>query len=213
MRDPDVSAVMTVAAERRLNVVVSADRLFMLKQLLLATRDLPGEVWECGVYQGLTASLLHRLKGTSVLRLFDTFTGLPAGDPTKGDTHKAGDFSDTSVEKVTEMIMLASTSDISHYFIHTGLIPDTFSGLEDSQIRFAHVDVDLYHPVRACCEFIYPRLVTGGIMVFDDYSFETTAGARRAINEWSQEQDVFNIHMPFTGQSFIIKSERRHPMT
>jgi O-methyltransferase len=209
MRDPDVSAVMRAAAERHLNVVVSADRLFMLKQLLLATRDIPGEVWECGVYQGMTASLLHRLRGTSVLRLFDTFTGLPAGDPTKGDTHKAGDFSDTSVDKVMETIGFH----LSHYFIHAGLIPFTFSGLEDSQIRFAHVDVDLYHPVRACCEFIYPRLVTGGIMVFDDYSFETTAGARRAINEWSQEQDVFNIHMPFTGQSFIIKSERRHPMT
>lgn len=207
MRDPDVTAVLTSAAEHGLDSFVSPGSLFMLKQLLLATRHLPGEVWECGVYQGLTASLLHRLKGTATLRLFDTFTGLPAGDPTKGDTHKAGDFSDTSVEKVTETMMRTSQpgNRFSHCFVHAGLIPGTFSGLEGSQIRFAHVDVDLYHSVRACCEFIYPRLAPTGIMVFDDYGFETTAGARLAINEWSHEQAVHNIHFPFTGQSFVIK--------
>lgn len=69
-----------------------------------------GEFWECGVYRGGTAALLARVlesgeqPGSRRLRLFDTFTGLPEPDPQR-DLHRKGDFSDTSVERVTAVVM------------------------------------------------------------------------------------------------------------
>jgi hypothetical protein len=58
---------------------------------------------------------------------------------------------------------------------HSGLIPNTFAGLEDSAISFVHVDVDIYQAVMDCCRFAFPRLVIGGIIVFDDYGYSRPA--------------------------------------
>ncbi|MBO0728210.1 MAG: hypothetical protein J2P57_03055 [Acidimicrobiaceae bacterium] len=55
--------------------------------------------------------------------------------------------------------------------IHAGFIPETFAGLEIDRVAWAHVDVDIYRSVLDCTEFVYPKMVPAGCMVFDDYGF------------------------------------------
>lgn len=144
--------------------LVSEDRLKVLYQLCKVTK---GEIWECGVYKGGTANALAGFN--RILRLFDTFEGIP--EVSIYDTiHKKGDF---KVDKIP-IIEVAK--------IYKGLIPNTFKGLEDCKIGFAHIDVDIYQSVLDCCEFIVPRL--DGIIVFDDYGFESCLGAKRACDEF-----------------------------
>ena len=126
-----------------------------------------GEIWECGVYKGGTANAFAGFNRT--LRLFDTFEGMP--EVSEYDNfHKKGDFK-------------AEVPKIENAIIYKGFIPETFKGLEDCKIGFAHIDVDIYQSVKDCIEFIEPRLVKGGIMVFDDYGFRTCKGAKKAVNE------------------------------
>jgi O-methyltransferase len=175
-------------------------RCYTLASLVTQASRLPGEVWECGVYRGGTAMLLANRLATSgrTLRLFDTFEGMPETDATR-DLHKAGDFSDTSLESVQSRVK----GDGVHF--HKGLIPDTFRGLESSRIAFAHVDVDIYISVRACCEFIFPRLCIGGFMVFDDYGAPTCPGARAAVDEFFLGQPSVPLVLP-TEQAVVFKS-------
>ena len=52
------------------------------------------------------------------------------------------------------------------------------------------------------------RLVTGGILLCDDYGYHTCPGARKAFDEFAAttpEQSV--VHLP-TGQGFIVKRAR-----
>src|SRR5688572_31529904 len=42
-------------------------------------------------------------------------------------------------------------------------------------------DVDVYQPTRDSLEYFYPRLVTGGILVCDDYGWP---GARKAVDDF-----------------------------
>jgi O-methyltransferase len=188
--------------------LVSEDRSYILATLATQSAQLDGEVWECGVYKGGTAMLLaERIAGQSrTLRLFDTFAGMPETDAVK-DLHKAGDFADTSLESVKQRV----SGDFVRF--HQGLIPETFQGLESSRIAFAHVDVDIYKAVQACCEFIFPRLCAGGIMVFDDYGFPSCPGARAAVDEYFRGTGVQPLAMP-TGQAIVFKpvaSPRRDP--
>lgn len=167
------------------------DRLY---GLWTAMRNAPvGEVWECGVYRGGTARLLATMGRT--LRLFDTFAGLPDPDPDH-DLLRAGAFGDTSVAAVRSVVGEAD--------YRVGLIPDTFIGLEDAHIALAHVDLDLYASVQAACEFIYPRLVPGGLMVFDDYGGQTTPGARAAVDECSARWPEVPWVSP-SGQAVVIR--------
>ena len=180
--------------------LVSEDRCYILASLAAQAARLDGEIWECGVYRGGTAMLLsERLAGAArTVRLFDTFAGMPATDAIR-DWHKAGDFHDTSLEEVRSRVK----GDFVHF--HKGLIPQTFSGLESARIAFAHVDVDIYSAVHACCEFIFPRLCVSGFLVFDDYGFPTCPGARSAVDEFFLGRSAIPLALP-TGQAVVFRS-------
>ena len=180
--------------------LVSDEKCYVLAALATQASRIDGEVWECGVYRGGTAMLLaKRLSATSrYLRLFDTFEGMPETDPTR-DLHKSGDFSNTSVEAVRSRVQ----GDFIHF--HKGVIPATFSGLESARIAFAHVDVDIYSAVMACCEFIFPRLSVGGFMIFDDYGVPSCPGARSAVEEYFLGRTAMPLALP-TGQALVFKS-------
>lgn len=151
---------------RQMDTLVDRFRLGMLYKYCSRTT---GEIWECGVYKGGTANAFAGFGRT--LRLFDTFEGMP--EVSEYDNfHKKGDF---KVNKIPN---------IKGAKIYKGFIPDTFKGLEECKIGFAHVDVDIYQSVLDCCKFIVPRLAKGGIIIFDDYGFRTCKGAKKAVDEF-----------------------------
>ena len=155
--------------------LVSSDRVWVLYSLARQAIHLEGEIWECGVYKGGTALMLAEIISPykdKRLRLFDTFDGMPTTDPDL-DYHRKGDFSDNSLNAVRDRI-----GGLGNVCFHPGLMPETFSRLEGKKIAFAHVDVDIYQSVLDCCEFIFPRLTPGGIIVFDDYGFPSCPGVR-----------------------------------
>jgi len=182
--------------------LVTPDRCWVLYSLLLQALHIDGEVWECGVYKGGTAALLAGVMADKsmgkVLRLFDTFSGMPKVNPSI-DRHHEGDFADTLMEKALENV---GHSEIVR--CHKGFIPDTFKGLEESRICFAHVDVDIYRSIMDCCEFIYPRINRGGFMVFDDYGFSSCPGARKAIDEYFAGKKVVPLVIE-DGQAIVFK--------
>ncbi|HEY1765179.1 MAG TPA: TylF/MycF/NovP-related O-methyltransferase [Opitutaceae bacterium] len=172
-----------------------------LRQSQAAGRGHAGAVYELGVYKGGTARLLREgVDGSGdTLRLFDTFAGMERVDPALGDRHRTGDFSDTSLDSVRAFV--GSEPFIDY---RVGWVPRTFGGIEADAIKFAHVDLDLHDPILASCEFIYPRLVRGGALVFDDYGFPSTAGARRAIDAFFRDKP----EVPFilqSGQAIVVK--------
>jgi len=184
--------------------LVSADRCYVLYTLASQALSLHGDFWECGVYRGGTARLLAELLAerratSSKLHLFDTFEGMPDTDPER-DVHRAGDFADTSLAAVQKRVGRKNL-----VVFHKGFIPDTFKGMEDVQIAFAHVDVDIYRSVWDCCAFIVPRLMRGGFIVFDDYGFPTCPGARQAVDEFFSDRPEQPLVLP-TGQAVIYAS-------
>lgn len=182
--------------------LVSEDRLWVLYSLAQQAKQLKGDFWECGVYKGGTAIMLAEIIAnttTKRLRLFDTFSGMPETDPDK-DYHRKGDFADTSLAAVKQRVGDKNT--ISY---HQGFIPDTFAGLENETLAFAHIDVDIYQSVMDCCEFIYPRLVSGGFMLFDDYGFPSCPGARQAVDTFFANKAEVPLVL-HTGQALVMKS-------
>lgn len=148
-------------------------RYDVLVELAHTARDCPpGDFVEVGVYKGGTAFSLAgvaREQGRK-LYLYDTFTGIPHAGPM--DFHKVGDFSDTSLEAVKAAIPDA--------VFCVGVFPQTL-GKNPKRIALAHIDCDQYESVKACCLELGPRMVSGGVMVFDDY--DVLEGARVAVDE------------------------------
>jgi O-methyltransferase len=131
----------------------------------------PGCFVEVGVYKGGSAWFLAEVARSrgSKLHLFDTFSGIPFAD--SKDDNGVGDFGDTSVNEVRALIPDA--------VFHVGVFPLTLPD-DLNNIAFVHCDCDQYQSVRSVIRRLWPRMVPGGIMVFDDMD---TAGGNRAITE------------------------------
>lgn len=163
---------------------------------------LDGHYYECGVAYGGSArlialilndknSLTHKI---TELHLFDTFQGLP--DPSEFDRnnqgtiyHKKGDIKSDFGASKKHIEQNISNTDFIEY--HIGLIPDTFRDLENHKIAFAHIDVDLYQSYMDCLSFIWPRIVPGGMILFDDVGHDNDCpGARKAVEKFCHENNI-----------------------
>jgi O-methyltransferase len=196
------------------HTVVSRDRLWVLGSLLQQALDCVsrgyGEIWECGVYRGGSAKFIaemiewrhfaQAIDRKPTLRLFDTFAGMPATDDAV-DWHKQGDFADTSLAAVQALI---GNKDFVHY--HPGVFPESAVDFPGQPIAFAHIDVDIYWSVAFCCQRIYPLLQRGGFMLFDDYGFDTCAGARDAVDTYFGAPGMPVPLVLHTGQAVVFKS-------
>jgi hypothetical protein len=89
----------------------------------------------------------------------------------KVDFHRTGDFSDTSLELVTERVPGA--------IIYPGIFPDTLSP-SLPPVAFVHADADQYQTTKDICIHMPPLMVKGGIIIFDDYKLK---GCRKALKE------------------------------
>ncbi len=141
-----------------------------------------------GVYRGGSAAatgwILRRAGLERAVHLFDTFGGMPATGEL--DTHEEFDFSDTSAAAVAESLNRVVAG--FPFRFHPGFFSETLREVSEHHFCFAHIDADLYQSVREACEFAYPRMDAGGIMLFDDYAAPSCPGAMRAVDEFFRDK-------------------------
>lgn len=183
----------------------SYDRKFAMRSLARYAARLPGDMAECGVYRGGTAwfmaqALRESGRGDALLHLFDSFEGLSKPSAVDGAHWKEGDLA-IPLEEVRRL--LAPQEEIIRYW--PGWIPHEFAQVRDRRFSLVHIDVDLAEPTWDALDFFYPRVLQHGLIVCDDYGFETCPGARQAMDTFFAERDTPVIHLP-TGQGLVIKT-------
>ncbi len=184
------------------HTLVSPDRCYLLQQFATYARLLNAPFAECGVYKGGTAFLLAEVlkESSSKLYLFDSFEGLPKANPAHDNYYQEGNFSEPleTAQKLLEPFQRQT-------IFKKGWMPQTFSGLENLVFAMVHVDIDFYQSALDCCHFFYPRLLKGGVMIFDDYGFPACRGEKDAVDEFFIDKPESPIPLP-SGQALILKS-------
>jgi O-methyltransferase len=178
----------------------SAERKYFLRSLLPLTDGLPGDTAECGVWNGASSWFIcqHFAGSDKVHHGFDSFEGLPEPGQFDGDYWRQGDCA-------TAETVARANLDGFQVKLYKGWIPRRFPEVTSHRFCFVHVDVDLYEPTRDSIQFFYPRMVPGGIMLFDDYgSGMQSPGAARAVDDFMAGNPEPVIDAP-TAQAFIIK--------
>jgi hypothetical protein len=189
--------VRVVGADRR-----TMERKYTVYQLMKSLYWLPGDIAECGTWNGGTAYFMA-LAGREVARerpfhIFDSFEGLSPPTTPDGNFWQAGDLA-APIEAVKAALI--GFDDIHFY---PGWIPTEFHHVADRRFCLVHIDVDLHDPTRDSLAFFYPRMVPGGIIVCDDYGSALCPGAREAIDDYLQDKSERIIDLP-TMQGLIIK--------
>ncbi|WP_199504293.1 TylF/MycF/NovP-related O-methyltransferase [Qipengyuania sp. YIM B01966] len=178
--------------------------------------NIEGAVVECGVWRGgnlALAGLIRReTNNDRQIFAYDTFAGMTA--PTPHD-HKAVNEVDTQAKfDALERDghndwCYASLDDVRNNFAQVvgaeaqlrtivGPVQDTLIDETNlpEKIAILRLDTDFYDSTKAEMEILYPRLVSGGILIVDDYG--EWAGARKAVDEYFADQHVWLLRVTHT---------------
>ena len=149
------------------------------KAIQIAERDLQGDVVECGVYKGGSARLLSTIFNNKSILLFDSFEGMLEDDQMDVGSHKKGNFNDIGLNEVKSYL-----ADKNNCLFYKGWIPESTKHLTNEKFCFVHLDLDLYQSTKSSIEIFWPRLVSGGAMVFDDWEWHDCPGVKRSVIEY-----------------------------
>jgi O-methyltransferase len=190
-----------------LATLVDKYRCFELWRLVEQSAKLEaGALIEIGVWRGGTAALIatqaKRLGLRDKVYACDTFSGIvKAGD--EDPDYVGGEHADTSQRLVEDF--LYKRLNLDNIQILTGIFPEETGGaVENLKFRFCHVDVDVYQSAKDVTEWIWQRLVPGGIIVYDDYGWDTTPGVARYVDGQIPLKDRIVLHN-LNGHAIVIK--------
>ncbi|MCC7380041.1 MAG: class I SAM-dependent methyltransferase [Chitinophagaceae bacterium] len=186
------------------NSLVDIYRCYELWSISKRLKKSEAAIIEVGVWRGGTAALLAKANDNqSPIYLCDTFEGVAkAGD--KDNQYKGGEHADTSVE-IVETVM--KEQGISSYQILKGIFPDTNADkLDAEKFKICHIDVDVYESAKDIFNWVWTRMIVGGVVIFDDYGFAACAGITQLVNELANSTpNAFFIHN-INGHGLLIKT-------
>ncbi len=142
--------------------------LAMALKILEVAPEVDGDVVECGTWKGGSAanlSLVCRIARRQ-LRIYDSFEGLPPGDPRDRQSagYRKGDYCGT-LEEVRNNIARHGALEVCQLI--PGWFADTLPDLS-RPVVLAFLDVDLEASLDTCVKYIWPRLTPQGYLFTDE---------------------------------------------
>jgi O-methyltransferase len=114
-----------------------------------------------------------------------------------------GEHADVSLEGVKNLI--GKQLGLSNVEILQGMFPEDAGHLvAQNRIRLCHIDVDVYQSASDILNWVWGRLVPGGIVVYGNYGFQSCDGIRKHVNEISSGKDRICLHN-LNGHAVVVK--------
>ena len=159
--------------------------------------QLDGDFVECGVQAGTAIkTIVDYLGGTSFPKTFwgyDTFDY----NPVEGhafDGQVAGNY-----DRVC-----ARFAGYPQVRLIRGLLPDSFSQGAPDKVAFLHIDMNNVQGEVAALEYLFDRVVPGGIVILDDYEWSFYRRQKHGEDPWFASRGYRVFPLP-TGQGLVIK--------
>jgi macrocin-O-methyltransferase TylF-like protien len=180
--------------------LVQKPRLRSLYELAyrIESEKIPGDVVECGVYNGGTAAILAHFATRSPLQrtlwLFDSFEGMPQTTVRDGEaaSQYVGQLAG-NVETVRSVLALVGAN-LERAHIIKGWFEESFRSVTIPRIALLNIDADWYESVKLCLDMFYDAVVPGGFISIDDYGH--WPGCKQAVDEFLVARGISpNLHV------------------
>ena len=163
---------------------------------------------ECGVNDGITAFFaLNELNSKSnpdfKMHLYDSWSAMKKEFLLDSEIDfNVGAYHDASIDRTKSNLEQFN----NNLIYHQGYIPDTFSIPPDSpnDISYLSIDLNSAKPTMATLEFFLPKLLTGGIIIFDDYGNTNYPETKNSIDKFFSNKKGTLMKLP-TGQAIYFK--------
>lgn len=175
-------------------------KLFARADLFRMVSDLPGDIVDAGAFKGVStiqwAHLLETYQPNTRTKVvaFDTFDA--KFPQVREDERASAEHHQTTYRKDAYETIVAALErlDLQHRVeIVRGDICETVPKFVASRpgfrISLLHCDMDVYPPTVATLKACWPRVVSGGVVVFDEYAVDNW-GESDAVDQFLQENGL-----------------------
>jgi O-methyltransferase len=171
----------------------------------IVEHNIPGDFVECGVGAGgsmmaAALTLLELGQRDRKIFLYDTFEGMPR--PTERDVSVLGkpalrkwarktkdgtsSWHNYPIEDVKNNLASTGYPNDQLHFVK-GLVQDTLPDNDSEAICLLRLDTNLYESTIAECEYLYPKVTSGGVLIIDDYY--RCLGQKDAVDEYLKKHN------------------------
>ena len=170
-----------------------------------ATQGSHKNLVEAGTCDGLTA--YFAMKAVEDLGfdyrcyMYDAWEAMKADDLLESEKSKSGMYGYLELETTVKNLKDFSGSTL----FNKGYIPEIFSVSDNpDKIVWLHIDLNAAAPTRESLEYFYDNILSGGIILFDDYGSHDHLETKRVVDSFFQAKRVNLLQLP-TGQAVVFK--------
>ncbi len=189
-------------------------RYFTLYELYKRTLGLAGHIAEIGVYKGAGSLLFGKLTqmfepdSLTMVHGFDHFRGTDSSTDAELQVAGGNLSSEEAVRDLVRLQGLDGTVKIHNLDVcsdENGLVP-FFDKRPHLRFKLVFLDSGTFEVTKKSIESFWPRLLPGGIMIFDQYNNEVAPGETRAVSELLPGQKIETIGGSWMPSAFTIKT-------
>lgn len=181
---------------------------------------LAGEIVECGVFKGTSFAkfaMFRELFGNSFSKKiigFDSFEKFPE-TMYKADVEARKQFvkaaGENCISKQQMLEVLQHKGITKHIELIEGditkTVPEYLEKHPELKISLLNLDTDIYEPAVTILKNLYPCIVTGGVLILDDYG--VFAGETKAVDDYFKDKNVKIKKLPFAmTPCYIVKESQ-----
>ncbi|OQA34685.1 MAG: Macrocin-O-methyltransferase (TylF) [Betaproteobacteria bacterium ADurb.Bin341] len=160
---------------------------------------------ECGVCDGLTSFFAMTAAANSGQEwgayLYDAREGMRDDLLLDREKGNEGEYSYLNVDVTRSNLSMFG----NRVRFNKGFIPDSFAVSENpDQIVWLHIDLNSATPTIAALEYFWDKMASGGVILFDDYSWPGYEDTKNLVLDWFKGKDGILLPLP-TGQAMIYK--------
>ncbi len=182
-------------------------RLHCLTWAATSTLGLPGDLVECGAFDGFTAFVVASYTDLNSTRksfyLYDTFSGLSEKYATPEELSK-NEFYKSHPEAFD--VCSARFTDYPRVRIVRGVVPDVLEQSAPERVSFLNLDLNCALAEKAALEFFFDRVENGGIIFLDDYGKKVFRSQTAVADSFFAARNHAVLELP-TGQGMVIKRD------
>jgi O-methyltransferase len=210
IREPNFAKAYALCKEIGGDLLKDYDIQWRIHVLCWAAKhasQLPGDFVDCGVNTGFCPRAVISYTNFGSLPktyyLLDTFSGMDARYSSAYElerNHKLGYDTKTGLYEQA----METFAPFKNVRIVKGPIPDTLPEVKTDKVAYLSIDMNCVKPEVDAMEYFWDKMVSGGIIIMDDYGYPGCIDQKRAHDAFAASKGVEVLSLP-TCQGIILK--------
>lgn len=189
---------------------MTISRFLTLYEAYKMTLGVAGHVAEIGVYKGAGSLFFAKLmklfepQSLTLVHGFDWFRGaeitdeekfVAEGECTEDHSRLMRLIRAQGLDNVVHIHNLDVTKDLGRFFEENSHL----------QFKLIFADCGIYDVVGSTLKHFWPRLTSGGVMIFDQFNHEVAPGETRAIKEFMPDAKMRTFPFGWMPTAYVVK--------